>query len=85
MTLRPPKAAERPHKLIHHGRTRVDPFYWLRADNWQAVMRDPSVLDAEIRAYLDAENAYADAVLAPGAVKPPGMPWTSRVGRAHVR
>ena len=24
-------------------------------------------------------------VLAPGAVKPPGMPWTSSVGRAQVR
>src|SRR6266567_3850983 len=24
-------------------------------------------------------------VFAPGAVKPPGMPWTSRVGRAQVR
>src|SRR5205807_6740567 len=24
-------------------------------------------------------------VFAPGAVKPPGMPWTSSVGRAHVR
>src|SRR5258707_2135306 len=31
-------------------------------------------------------NARAGiTVLAPGAVKPPGMPWTSNVGRAHVR
>src|SRR5581483_5334057 len=28
------------------------------------VMRDPSVLDAEIRAYLEAENAYTEAQLA---------------------
>jgi oligopeptidase B len=63
----PPKAALRPHALTHHGRTRVDPFYWLRAENWQAVMRDPAVLEPEIRAYLDAENAYAEAVLADGA------------------
>ena len=27
-------------------------------------MRDPSLLDAEIRAYLEAENAYTEAVLA---------------------
>src|SRR5882724_2260448 len=31
-------------------------------------------------------NARAGiTVLAPGAVKPPGMPWTSSVGRAQVR
>ncbi len=42
-----------------------DPYAWLRADNWQEVLRDPSVLDPEIRAYLEAENAYTDAVLAP--------------------
>jgi oligopeptidase B len=42
----------------------ADPFHWLRADNWQEVMRNPTVLDPEIRAYLEAENAYADALLA---------------------
>jgi oligopeptidase B len=64
MTLTPPCAAERPQILTHHGRSRIDPYYWLRAENWQAVMQDPTRLDAEIRAYLDAENAYADAALA---------------------
>jgi oligopeptidase B len=42
-----------------------DPYAWLRADNWQEVLRDPSVLDADIRAYILAENAYTDTVLAP--------------------
>lgn len=42
-----------------------DPYAWLRAENWQEVLRDPSMLDPEIRAYLDAENAYTDAVMAP--------------------
>ena len=67
MALLPPRAAERPVPLTHHGRTRSDPYFWLRAENWQAVMRDPSVLDPEIRAYLDGENAYAEEMLAPMA------------------
>ena len=35
-----------------------------RADNWREVMHDPSVLAADIRAYLEAENAYAEAAMA---------------------
>jgi oligopeptidase B len=46
-----------------HGQTLTDEFAWLRADNWQTVMRDPSALDPEIRAYLEAENAYAAATM----------------------
>ena len=37
----------------------------MRDDNWQAVMKDPQALDKEIRAHLEAENAYTDAVMAP--------------------
>jgi oligopeptidase B len=39
--------------LVAHGHLRVDPFYWLRE------RENPQVL-----AYLRAENAYADAVMA---------------------
>jgi oligopeptidase B len=48
----------------HHGIARVDDYAWLRASNWQAVMRDPAALDAKIRAYLETENAYTKAMLA---------------------
>lgn len=54
----PPIAAQKSHTAVHHGISRDDPYHWLRADNWQEVMRDPDVLDAEIRTYLDAENDY---------------------------
>ena len=47
-----------------HGTRVDDPYAWLRAENWQEVMADPSKLDEEIRAYLEAENAYTDALLA---------------------
>ena len=49
----------------HHGITRQDEFAWLRDDNWQAVMKQPELLKANIRAHLEAENAYTDELLAP--------------------
>lgn len=61
---RPPAAPRKPVKTIHHGIERNDDYAWLRADNWQEVMRDPSVLDPEIRAHLEAENTYAALVMA---------------------
>jgi oligopeptidase B len=43
-----------PHQLTEHGDVRSDDWYWLRN-------RD----DPEVIAYLEAENAYAEAALAP--------------------
>lgn len=60
----PPKADRRVHKITHHGITRHEPYAWLRADNWQDVMRDPQVLDADIRQYLEDENAYTETQMA---------------------
>ena len=60
----PPLVRRKPIKVAHHGVTLVDDYAWLRAENWQEVMRDPAVLDAEIRAHLEAENAYMEAQLA---------------------
>ncbi|HSP08313.1 MAG TPA: S9 family peptidase [Candidatus Dormibacteraeota bacterium] len=51
-----PAAARRPRHLEAHGDRRVDPYYWLR-----------DRLDADVRSYLEAENAYTDAVMAPTA------------------
>jgi oligopeptidase B len=48
-----------------HGRSRVDAYQWLKDDNWQQVLRDPSVLRADIREHLEKENKYTEAVLAP--------------------
>ena len=59
----PPAAERRPTASSRHGTSLVDDFAWLRADNWQEVMRDPAKLDPAIRAYLDAENQYAERVL----------------------
>ncbi len=54
----PPLAERRQHAATNHGITRQDPYYWLRADNWQQVMQEPETLPADIRAYIEAENAY---------------------------
>ena len=59
----PPVAERRPQFSVQHGVELVDEYTWLRSPNWQDVMRDPSVLDPQIRAYLDAENAYTKAAL----------------------
>jgi oligopeptidase B len=61
---RPPRAARRPLTSRHHGIARVDDYAWLRSSNWQAVMRDPALLEPEIRSYLEAENAYTKAIMA---------------------
>ena len=44
-----------------------DPYHWLRDPDWQRVMREPEALQPDIRAHLDAENAYTRATLAPVA------------------
>lgn len=67
MNLVAPRAEERPVTRVVHGVTVTDPFAWLRADNWQEVMRDPTRLDPAIRAHLEAENAYLEAFMAPTA------------------
>jgi oligopeptidase B len=59
-----PRAEPRPQHSTHHGVTLVDDYAWLRAANWQDVMRDPAKLGADIRAYLEAENAYTEAAMA---------------------
>jgi len=61
----PPVATRRPVTLEHHGHCREDPYAWLRDENWREAMRDPQRLDPAIRAYLEAENAYTETMMAP--------------------
>jgi oligopeptidase B len=62
-TLTPPKAKRELLTTEQVGRSRTDAYAWMKDENWQKVMRDPSVLRDDIREYLEAENAYTDAVL----------------------
>ncbi len=63
----PPRAEIRPSTRSAHGLTWDDGYAWIRAANWRDVLRDPSQLPGDIRALLEAENAYAAAMLAPTA------------------
>jgi oligopeptidase B len=58
-----PVAPRRPHSVSLHGITVQDDYAWLKDKNWQEVLHDPKLLDADIRAYLEAENAYAERLL----------------------
>lgn len=61
----PPIAERRPHEVSAQGETWNDEYAWIRADNWREVLQDPAALPADIRALLEAENAYAESLLAP--------------------
>mgnify|MGYP006199215311 CR=1 FL=1 len=55
--LTPPDAEKQPHTVkAPFGATRTDDYYWLRDDKRE---------DAKMLAYLNAENAYTDQVVAP--------------------
>jgi oligopeptidase B len=54
----PPVAAVKPHEVASPHGSRVDEYYWLRDDTRESP---------EVLAYLEAENTYKDAMLAPVA------------------
>ena len=49
----PPVAEKKPKELTIHGHTRMDDYYWLREKE-----------NPEVIAYLEAENAYTEAMMA---------------------
>src|SRR5688572_21877202 len=55
----PPIADQRPYRFERHGVTIEDPYHWLRDPGY------PKVENEEVLAYLKAENAYFEAVMAP--------------------
>ena len=55
----PPVAGQRPHSFTRHGVTIEDPWHWLRDPKY------PTVEDAEVLAYLTAENEYFEAAMLP--------------------
>ena len=54
-----PRAEARAHVTTWHGQALDDPWHWLRDPAY------PELEDDDVRAYLEAENAYFDAVMAP--------------------
>ncbi len=52
VSVTPPRAEVRPHRLEKHGDVRIDNYYWLNQRE-----------DPEVIAYLNAENAHTAAVM----------------------
>jgi oligopeptidase B len=65
ITPEPPIAPRRVAKRTLHGVTLGDDYAWLKDPNWQEVLRRPELLEPDIRAYLEAENRYTEALLGP--------------------
>ena len=61
---KPPSADCRPLTVSLHGKDRTDNYAWLKDEHWQEVLREPSKLNPDIRAYLEAENEYTQLCLA---------------------
>ena len=60
-----PTPAKRPEVFEKFGVKLVDDYGWVRNPDWFNRLRTPHLMEPDIRAYIEAENAYADAVLAP--------------------
>jgi len=58
-----PVAKKIPVTIEQLGRVRTDDYQWMKDDNWQAVLRDPTVIKADVKAHLLAENAYREAMM----------------------
>ena len=63
----PPAIEKRIERKLAHGVAIEDEYAWLKAANWQEVLRDPAALPAPIRSIMEAENAFANAALEPYA------------------
>ena len=50
--LEPPKARKKNKKIKVHGLVVNDDYSWLRDDNWQEVLRNPSILKPNIKKFL---------------------------------
>ncbi|WIY68149.1 prolyl oligopeptidase family serine peptidase [Aquidulcibacter paucihalophilus] len=60
----PPVAKKIPVRIEQLGRVRTDDYQWMKDDNWQAVLRDPTLIKADVKEHLEAENAYREAMMA---------------------
>ncbi|VFU10350.1 S9 family peptidase [Methylocella tundrae] len=59
----PPPIQKELETKTMHGVAIADEYAWLKAANWQEVLRDPAALPAAIRTVIDAENDFAARAL----------------------
>ena len=73
----PPRAEQRPLAKTLHNVIRIDEFDWLRAADWQDVIREPHRLPRDIHAYLEAENSYTATAMRSGPSPSVKRVWPS--------
>ncbi|MGL4415839.1 S9 family peptidase [Roseinatronobacter monicus] len=61
--MKPPVANQIAVTQTAHGLNWTDEYAWIRADNWQEVLRDPAALPGPIDKLLRAENRYCAALM----------------------
>lgn len=63
MTITPPIPLKKPKQIEQFGHVRTDNYAWMKDENWQKVLHDPSLLQSDIAEYLKAENQYSEAMM----------------------
>jgi len=58
-----PIAEKKDSVLTIHGDTRVDPYFWMRLSDEQKNAENPDQQTQKVLDYLNAENAYTEAVM----------------------
>jgi len=61
----PPVAKVVNYEMEEFGNKRVDPYFWMRLSDEQKNAETPDAQTQDVLDYLNAENQYADAYLAP--------------------
>jgi oligopeptidase B len=59
-----PKPKKIPFTIEQLGIKRTDNYHWMKDNNWQAVLRDPDLIKAEVKDHLIIENKYTKDMLA---------------------
>ena len=64
LSLSPPIPKINKKIVKFHGYDKIDNYSWMRADNWQEVMKNPEKLPKDIKLHLDKENNYTKEMMA---------------------
>jgi oligopeptidase B len=64
-SLAPPRAERQAHDITVNGHTRNDEYFWMRLSEEQRNASKPDAHTRKVIDHLNAENAYADSMMAP--------------------
>ena len=53
-----PKLRKRKKVINIHGEELVDDYAWIKQQDWQTVLKNPSKLNKEVLKYIEDENNY---------------------------